>query len=286
MKKITRKIKFFFDTLVKSLTKFEYYKEIEKAKFSFSLKYLAVLFFIIAFIESLIFALSIGILLVPKIPGYISQFESKADTLYPQGLVVTVKKGSVTTNEKEPFYIDSLNQFGIVKGYSHFITIDTNADPSNIKNEDTVILITKSSVVTVDNNNTYQVYPIDQTTNAVINQTGYREFISKILPYLKYVEPGLISLIVLSVIFWPFIGGFLALSGQLLYLLIFALIILLVTKIMKKKLEYKKIFQLLMHACTLPILLTLVVSALGIQMPFLLGSAILLIFMILVLNQF
>jgi hypothetical protein len=41
-----------------------------------------------------------------------------------------------------------------------------------------------------------------------------------------------------------------------------------------------------MHAASLPILIGILASSLGIHVPFLLGSAILFVFMILVINEF
>src|SRR5258708_13773794 len=144
-----RKLKLFFERVVKSLTKFSYYKEIQKAKFSFSLKYLFFLFYVISLIGSLIFAVSISVLVLTKVPGFVSTFESKASSLYPKGLVVKIQNGLVATNVKEPYSIDSLNQLNITKGYSHFITIDTNASPSDIKADNTAVLVTKDSVVKI-----------------------------------------------------------------------------------------------------------------------------------------
>jgi hypothetical protein len=287
IKNVGKKIKFFFDVLVKSLTKFPYYNEIAKTKFKFSVKYLFFLFYILSLITSIIFASSIAILVIPNVPKFVSQFESKASSLYPAGLVVNVKKGIVSTNQKEPYSIDSLNQFKLNNGYDHFITIDTNADPSNIKNENTAILVTKDSVVTIDKNKSgsYQVYPIDTNANYLINKSSYLDVISKISPYLKYIEPVLIALVILSILLWPILGAALSLVGQLIYLVIFSAIFFVVVKLMKKKIAYKKLLQLSIHASTLPILLSFVVSSLGIQMPFMLGSAILFVFMILVVNN-
>ncbi|HWA52403.1 MAG TPA: DUF1189 family protein [Patescibacteria group bacterium] len=286
MNKIVKKIKFFFDVLVKSLTKFQYYKEIKKAKFSFSVKYLFFLFYLVSLIGSIVFAGSLGAIVLPKVPGFINTFESKANSLYPTGLVVTIKDGKVSTNEKEPIYIDSLNQFGLAKNYAHSLTIDTNASPSDIKNKNTAVLVTADTIVTVDNTGTgFQSYPIDKSTNTTINQGEYNKLITQISPYLKYIEPGIIILIILSIVIWPFIAAGLSLAGQLIYLLIFTAIFYLILKLMKKEYTFKKLLQLDMHGSTLPILLSFIVAAVGIQMPPLLGSAILFVFMMIVINQ-
>lgn len=289
MKKITKKIKFFFDVLVKSITKFTFYKEINKAKFKFSLKYLFFLFYLLSLIGSIIFAGSLAVLVLPKVPSFISEFQNKANSLYPNDLIVTVKSGIVSTNQKNPYYLDSLNQFNLSKGYDHFLTIDTSdvASPGDIQKDKTAILITKDSVVTAESSqSSYKVYPINKDTNYQITKSSYSKLISQISPYLKYIKPGLIVLIILVIILWPFLAAALSLGTELIYLLIFTCLLFLLAKLMKKALTYKKLYQLAIHAATLPIILSFVVSSLGIQMPFLLGSAILFIFMIIVLNQF
>ncbi|SRR5260221_671191 len=286
MRKLIKKVKLFFDRVVKSLTKFSYYKEISKAKFSFSLKYLFFLFYVISLIGSIIFAASISVLVLPKVPGFVATFESKAVSLYPKGLIVTIKDGQVLSNVKEPYSVDTLNSLGVSKGYDHFLTIDTKAVPSDIKKESTLVLITKDSFVTIDSNNSYKVYQIDPKTNLKIDQSSYNKLISQISPYLKYIEPALIVLVVLSLLVGPILAASFSLIGQLIYLLIFTIIFFIIVKLMKKDLSFKKLYQLCMHGSTLPILLSFVVSSVGVQMPFMLGSAILFVFMILVVNQF
>jgi hypothetical protein len=280
MKKIKRKLKFFLDTVVKSLTKFSYYKEIEKAKFSFSLKYLFFLFYILSLITSIVLAASLAVLVIPNAPKFISLVESKAISIYPDNLVVDIKNGQVASNQIEPYFITLPNSG------DHFITIDTKADPRNYKNEKTAILITKDSVVVPDKNNTaYRVYPIDPSTNFTINKSSYEKVVSQIIPYLKYAEPALIVIALLLVFVWPVIAAAFSLIAQLVYLAIFSAIFFIITKLMKKDLKFKKIYQFTIHASTLPILLSFIVSAIGIHMPSLLGSAILFVFMTLVINE-
>lgn len=280
------RIKSFFDTLVKSLTKFEFYREILKLKFSFSLRYLFFLFYLVSLVTSIVFAVSILVLILPKLPQVVSTVYNKAATLYPPGLVVSVKNGVLSTNEKEPYYVDSLSQLGLSKGVSHFITIDTNANPSDIKNENTQVLVTRDAFVTLDRNNSYQVYPIDTKTNVTIDANFYKKILTQILPYLRYLEPGLIILLILSLLVWPFVAAAFSLLIELIYLFIFSAVFFLVVKLIKKKLTFAKTYQLVMHGATLPILLGFVVGTFGIHMPFLLPSAILFVFMILVTNQF
>lgn len=286
MAKIKAKFKLLFDTIVKSLTNFKYYKEVSKAKFTFSLKYLFGVYYILSLIGSIVFAVSISVLILPKIPNLVSTLQSKAYSYYPSGLSIDVSNGIVSTNQKEPYYLDSFAGINSNGNYDHLLTIDTNANVSDFANFKSYLLLTKDSFVTADSNNTYKVYPIDKTANFKIDQKTYNQLIKGLLPLLKYLMPLLIAIVVLSIVVWPFIVASFSLSGQLFYLLIFSLILFLLVKLMKKDLTFKKLYQLSMHASTLPILLGVIVATFGLHMPFLLGSAILFVFMILVLNQF
>lgn len=285
MSKIRFKIKFFFDVLVKSLTKFDFYNEIKKTKLSFSLKYLFFLFYLTSLVGSIFFAVSLSAFVLPKVPSFISTLSAKANSFYPEGLEVNIKDGKVTTNQKEPYYISTLDSLGLSKNFDHLITINTKADPSNIKDEKTAVLITKDSVVTMESDSSYKVYPIDTKANYKIDKDVYTKLVSQVLPYLRYIEPGIIVIVIILLLIWPFIGAAFSMFWELIYLLIFSAVFFLVLKIMKKELAFKKLYQLTIHAATLPILLGLVVSSLGIQMPPFLGSAILFVYMILVVNH-
>ncbi len=278
------KIKTFFSTVKNSAANFSFYKELTKKDFKYSLKYLFFVFYTLSLIGSIFFAAGVGGLILPNIPKFIDTVRSQSSAFFPDKLVVNIENGQVSTNQKEPYYLE-LSQNIIPNPHKHFITIDTKASPSDIKSEDTLVLITKDSFVTLSDSQSYKVSPIDSTLNAVIDKNTYESLISKILPYLNSLTPIVIGLIVLSILLWPFVAAAFSLVGQLIYLLIFSLIFMIVIKVMKKKLTFKKVYQLAMHASTLPIILAFVVSSVGITMPFLLGSIILLIFMILVINH-
>src|SRR5258708_25888762 len=122
MKKIKIKLKTFFDTLTKSLTNFSYYKDIEKANFKFSLKYLFSLFYLISLITSLVFAVSVSAFILPNLPKFVSLIQTKANSFYSDVLVVTVKNGNLSKHQKEPYYIHTLNSHSLNQCLHNFIT--------------------------------------------------------------------------------------------------------------------------------------------------------------------
>ena len=99
------KLKTFYRTFAKSISSPKYYKDILKAKFSFSLKYLILLLFIV----NLITTIKIGTFLYkyyPQIGPFIGEVKQTVVDFYPQELVLTVKKQKISTNVKEPYNID------------------------------------------------------------------------------------------------------------------------------------------------------------------------------------
>lgn len=286
------KLKTFFRTLRKSLTSFPYYKEILKAKFSFSFKYLYFLLYLINLVLGIWFAVAI-VFLMPLVPNFLAQVKDVAYKSYPSELVVTIDNGKVKTNVKEPYFIDFPKEFRNVGGLENFrlVTIDTKAQVGDYPKYNTVVLVTGDSVVYPDSSSgsratgTYKVVPLSQAGSAgqkmVIDKAGYDKVVTSLLPYLNYVKPLMWVGVFLSIFLLPFLGASMAMIGKLVYLLITSLIVLLVIKIMKKTYSYSQIYRISMHGLTLPILISFVLGLFGINIQFL-YTIVFTIFMIMV----
>lgn len=280
------KLKTFWYVFKKSISSFSYYRVIPKTKFSFSLKYLFFLLLIVSLLSSIRFSLIVGKAL-PKIPDFINKVQEDAKNFYPKELIVKVVNGEVSTNVKEPYYLDLKE----VKD-SHFITIDTKAKAEDLGKYNTLILITKTSIVTKDKETSYRIYPLNQLNkeneklNVTINKRAYDAVVAKLLPYLKYLGPLAIGLIIFSILVWPLLGASFSLSWKLFYLLFIAAIVWVVAKIMRKKLAFSKIYQMSMHAVTIPVIIGLVFTLAGLTTPFLIPSIILIIFLSIVVREF
>lgn len=279
-----RKIKNFLNTFKKSLTDLNYYKEIVKAPFRFSLKYLFFLLFVLTLISSLKIAVGLSFI-IPKAPQLVTSAKEGIKSFFPAGLVVTVRNGELSTNVKEPYYIELPMLAGLKE--THFITIDTKASVDDIQSLKTLILVTKKSAVIKDQNNGLRVYPFsDIKETVVLDKDSYNQMVGKLLPYLDLLPRILTILLILAILVWPFVGAAFWLLGQLVYLLIVSLLLLLVVAIMKRKIRYSKIYQMSMHALTLPILIQFILSFFGIDLPFLVPTAILVVFMGFVISRF
>ncbi len=274
------KLKTFWRTFVKSFHP-SYYKDILKAKFSFSFKYLTFLLFVVSLVSVIVIA--VGLFpLRSEIPGFIEKAKRVVTTAYPEKLVVGVKDHKLITNVKEPYFVD------LPDTSKHLISVDTKGKVEDYGKYNAFVLVTENYLVVPQDSNSYEsyrVYPLvdylkDVPNGVILNKEVYQNLASQALPYVEklptYFAVGLVILVVLG----PILGTVLILVWYMFYLLIFSPILLLVAKIMKKDLSYSQIYRLGMHAITLPILITTFV-----HFP-LLFSLILLVFMIAVFTKF
>lgn len=286
------KLKTFYRTFVKSLTKPAYYKDILSAKFSFSLKYLALLLFLISLFST--FKLAINFIsLKPKLPEFADTLKKVIVDIYPDKLVVTHKGGKISTNVEEPYFIDMPESGKSWKtGSRHFFAIDTKGTVEEFEKYDSVILLTDEFAVMPDNQNQqngYKIYPLkdwlkDVPEGAFINKAIYQELVIRILPVIDVLPRYLTIAAIFIILLAPFFVMSVALSGYMLYLLFLTLVLWIIAKTMKKDLSYGKTYQLSLHGLTLPILISSLISLFGKAFPFLF-SAIFLVFMIVVIKE-
>jgi len=256
------KIKTFFYSLKRSLTDPNYYREIAKIKFGFSLKYL----FFLLILTSLLISLSLGFTIIkaiPQVPGFITQSKAIINNFYPKDLEITITNGALSTNVQEPYFIKVPPEFAKenIKNMN-LITIDTSAKVEDIKKYNTAVLVTKNAVVYPDKNNQYKIAFLNQVPNSKINKQIYDRIINKALPYSKFIAPFLMTTAILTVLIMPFIIGSFSLFGKLIYLLIVTVPLFLLSFILKNKLSYGKVYQLSMHGLTFSILIQLIIDIL------------------------
>lgn len=276
------KLKRFFQVIWRSATDFSYYKDIYQAPFSFSVKYLFFLLLLLNLIGGIGFASNIATYL-PKVPQLIEKIKTTAKDFFPNDLVITLNNGKVHTNVDEPYFIDFKTND---KNYDHFITIDTKASVDAIKQYKTVILVTKNALVFPDKQNSYRVQLLDDVKGYyMIDKYTYNNILSKLFPYLNYLSISIYILIILSIVIFPIIGASFNLLGKFLYLLIMDLVLLLIAKILKNLINYRKIFQLSLHGLTIPVILSAASPWLNFNMPPFSYSLIFLLLMVIILSQ-
>lgn len=250
-------LKTFFYSLKRSLFEPEYYKDVAKARFWFSFKYLWFLLFVLVFIKGFVFT---GKYFKnrPHIQPEVNKFMAYAENFYPNGLELKVKNGQLSTNAREPY------MFNIAKSNwqddKHLLIIDTKGSIENYPSYDSYILATKNAVVypsKSDNNRigeTKVFYFRDLKQDFTMNKKIYNNFLNVIRPYsnkaLFFVDYFAIVFILLFLIF-----GSLFWTGAVIFGLVFlTFFIWIVNLIFKKQFSYGSLFRMGMHAVTWPIL--------------------------------
>jgi len=233
----------------------DYYKNIIfNESLRVSIKYLAKLCLLIALAGLIIFSFSI-----PDIGREIKNFVSAVAQDYPEDLIISLNKGEVSINKEEPFFMampdnvlkDEEKTSDLYK--ENLIVIDTTDDYSLEKfNEySTFFLLAKKELITIRGNGGIEALPLSKYKDIEINKSYVVEkealFLNKYLPIIKILIFPFIYLAL-------FIG---LLVGSLISSLWYALLILIISKIKKIDLSYRKSYQYALHAITLILILGL-----------------------------
>jgi hypothetical protein len=222
-------------------------------------------------------------------------------TLYPQELEVTVTRGEVSTNVAEPYYIDlpkplkdfiddelskekeeKLGNMNI----RHLVAIDTAGKAEDFLRYESVVLLTKHSVVYPDKdsnkNGAFKISPIPPSENFLMNKDVYNQFLVAALPYVDLIPKAVDIGVPLLMVAYPLIvpGG--QICNYLIYLLFTSLVLLIVATVTNRPYSYGKIYVLSLYGVTLPAIVYEVYDLVG-HMPTFLFSGIFLLLMTLVL---
>ena len=253
-----KKIATYQYVLWKSMSSLTYYQDVVKTRFRFSFK------FYWAFSMMLGILLSISILagIFPSINSFATNFSSKANQMYPKDLAVTVKNGEITTNVTEPFSIPlpADLQGNLSNQFKYILTIDSKAKTDDFRSLQSLILVTKNSLIFADRDTSLRVIPLSELGEFTLDRANFAAFVGKITPFIKWLPVFFILAVVfIFLILLPVVKliGHLGLS----------LILLILAKVMKIHLGFKKIYQIGLHALVLPTLIQLLMVSFGMAVP-------------------
>lgn len=268
-----KKLLTFKYTFWKSLIKPDYYKDITTAKFSFSLKYL---YLLLVFSSLLLGAKgAIGVARsIPKIPGFIENTKTVLSQIYPKELVLTVKDKNISTNVKEPYFISVPKEMGIPESQAKYlVAIDTSADIADFDKYRSLFLLSKEFVAMKDNDTGYRVQALDEILKdvpdgAAIKKSDFDALAARLNPYYRYIYPAAYAFIVLLLTLWPLLVAVLGLSGRLIMLVFYSLLLFIFAKILGRKLTYKNIYQMSMHGLTVSVLISTFLVLINYNLPY------------------
>lgn len=264
--------KVFFYVWKKSFSAAEYYKDVLKAPFSFSLKYFLFFCLLLSLLVTVFFAAR----LFSPINNFLSRFPQILVKVYPAELEIKINKGVATTNVSEPYFIPSdrfektFEEFEKeVKGLKsdeieNIMVIDTNAKIEDLKRYQTYALLTRNNLAFYNENGRIEIVQLEDIGNFTLNQQVVRGAVNRFLPILR-----VISIFIIPFIFVGTLMFFI--TSQLIYLLFTALILFLGAKTLKFPLNYWKTYQIDLHLATIitPFFLLLNSLKMSLQFPFL-----------------
>lgn len=238
------------DNIQKSIYGPEHYQAILTQPLRASFKYFAAL----ALLLTVFLTIISSIPLIMNANVFVHEFPAKFFAYFPDELEVTVVNGVVSSNVAEPYFLPIPTELsaamGSKKGTLTNIAVIDTATPFSLDQfaaYKSALWIGRDQMVYVDDGGAIKIQPIEKTFNYVLNETKLRGIESRMSPYYAYVGP----LIVLA-IFLVLAVGF---ASNIIYLLFGALIIMLVGRILKLRLSYRKAYQIGLHAITLPLLI-------------------------------
>jgi|GEM_PF-2788053 hypothetical protein len=248
----------FFKNVYRSLFDLKFYQKILTAPFSFSLKYLAFLFFVISLLNVLLFIPNL-ISLRAKTPDFTKKIKSAAMNFYPDSLTFNIKNGVFSTNVKQPYAIPLPKEFASgAKTEKNFIVIDTEAGPDDTKKYQTDILVTKY-MVAYRNDNGYKMQFFDDFKQDIsVDKDIYLKTVRSLSPYLDQGQKIVTGLIILFILTAPLLAAFFSLAAKMFYLLFVSLVPSLIGRIFNKNINYKKAYQLGMHTTTVTVLISFI----------------------------
>lgn len=281
------KLKTFWNTFKRSAIDTSYYKDILKARFSFSLKYVYVLSFFIILVTVLKFAVA-TLVAMPALNPKIQEFKKNMQTAYPAELEVEINNGELSTNVEEPYYFNPIDMKELEKDspYEHFVTIDTSASVEDYDSYKSLFLLTRTAAAYPDNQEgAYKITKFSEFKEPVlINKAFYDELVVKASPFIDSI-PSIITVFVIAMIlFGPLVGGLFTTVGYMFYLIFATIVTWIVSKLFKLNLEYGKLYQLGMHGITLSVVITTILELLGKDIP-LVFSGIFFLWMAIVLSK-
>lgn len=267
-----KKLNTFWNSFQRSLLDLHYYKDIVKASYWFSIKYL--LFLLVCL--SLVRSVQLGVKysnIKEKIPSYISMGRNELLALYPKELELRISNGKLFTNVVEPYFIEFPKVFGNMDG-KHLAVIDTKGVADNYPQYDTFILATRQALVYPDKQqgsaiSTKMYYFSELKRSLYIDHALYSKMVQSVDPFIKKLPKIIDSFVIVGLISLPLFGGLFWLLGTLFGLIFLTILVWIMEKIAKTSFGYKTLFRLGMHGVTWSILFSFMLESTNQSVPYL-----------------
>lgn len=242
IKELMLKIKdIFINSLVPNS---KFYKTILKKKFSYSFLYFFIYIFILNLLMFSIIALKINLGLNLK---NFKQLTNTLDNL-PNNLIININNGYLSTNQSMPILFWKENKKLIA-------VIDESATNEKINQYNSKLLLTSTNLVIDDGLKNTVALPYTKTNIKITKEEiiNLKSTILKVIPLI----------IALASFYFIILNPFFITIFLTFYLGLISLIAFLIYKTNIKKITFKKILQISLHAVTLPVIVYMVLMSLN-----------------------
>jgi len=250
-------MKTILETFKKSLYNPEFYKNAGEAPLGEAIRY----YVKAALVLTLIMTVMLGVMLIPQGISFIKdRAPYLVNAYYPKELSVRVEKGVASANVEMPYFV-SLKTFSkatTTGAVENMLVIDTENDFSRAVFEgySTYALLTKTDIVTRDENGAITIQPLGRTLTATINQEVLFSLVEDVQNYLgRIIAFGLFATLII------------VFSGFLMYLipvLLFALIPKFIGYIKKTPISYGAAYKMSLYAIVPALALKTLINSVGI----------------------
>lgn len=267
-----KKLSTFWNSFQRSLLDLGYYRDIAKASYWFSFKYLLFLLICLSLVKTVQLGNQYS-KVRNRIPSFIAMARKEVMALYPKELELRISNGKLFTNVSEPYFIEFPQALGKMDG-KHLAVIDTKGIADDYLKYNTLVLATRQALVYPDKQqggatSTKLYYFSEMKRSLYIDYSLYRKMILSLDPLLAKLPKFIDTAVVFGLILFPLLGGLLWVSGTLFGLTFLTIFVWVLSKIVKTQYGYKTLFRLGMHGVTWSILFTFLLEITNQSVPYL-----------------
>jgi hypothetical protein len=271
-----KKLKAFFYIFKQSLTSTDYYKKMLKTEPAFTVKYMAVLFLIMATLTSV----ATFVRVLPKSQSFLDTQIHKLADLYPQDLEITMVGGEWSINQAEPYVLtlpfmefgnDMLEDRDVRENMNerkneekesfpeNLIVFDHEGTLEDFEAWDTVALINEKNAL-VQGEFSTEVMPLRYIPDGKFTHKDFEMFIDNLGEFSKVLPYFLFFVITFLVFFEYFVL-------RSVYLFVLGGILYLVARLFGTKSSYKDALRIGAHTVTLPLVVRGILSIIWVAFP-------------------
>ncbi|MFC1622323.1 DUF1189 family protein, partial [Patescibacteria group bacterium] len=214
---------------------------------------------------------SVVIPMAPKIKTEAGEFLTQTTDLYPEELVVTAKNGEWLINQEEPYVIPTpdwmrnreyvMEEDVAFKFPVNFAVLDHGGTINDLEDKDTLMVVNEANLI-VRGSNKIEVRPLDSIPDGRLDKSVIVELSASIEPFINYIPYILALVVTIGAFFYFFVW-------RIAYLVIIALVLMFLSLFNKLNLDFRSAYRIGLHACTLPLLIEVVINLLPMELGFL-----------------